>query len=429
MERLIEFLKKYEDITEYKIVKVDKVSNQLYFVLQQLETTRVVDVTDITVTIYNVHNGKIGFANFSYSSTMDDEELAKQIEKSIAQAKLINNELFSLPTAENYKREIASNMRDIPLNQIATYVSSTIFACLKEAELSINSLEVFVNKTVRNIVTSAGIDKTETKFTGFYEAIPTFTKENLEDPTTSSVELFDEFYFGDFDKDQIEADVKQKLAEVKARYYAKKMEIEKVPVVIEGAELGQIFQSIVSEVNFGVIYNHRNILNVGDNIQPDSTGDKLNITLRGIIPSSPASRLFDEEGIDLIDTKIVENGVLINSYGTGRFAEYLKKTPTGNLPCIDVTNGTLTNEKLNSEKYLECISFSGIQVDLSSDYIGGEVRLANYFDGEKLIPVTGLSISGSLKNFLNDVKLSNEVELVVNYRGPKKAISKAFKII
>lgn len=429
MERLITFLKKYEDITDYKIVRTNKISNQLYFVLHKLETSRVVDITKIDVTIYNKHDDKMGFANFTYSETMSDEELDETINKTIKQAKLINNQLFTLPKGNSYNHELSANFREIPLSKLAGDISKIIFNLLQEEELSINSLEIFINKITTQVVNSQGIDKTEVKFTGFYEGIPTYTKENENDPTLSSVELFDEFNFGKFDEKQITNDIKEKLMEVKDRYYAQKIKIENVPVVLLHPELTSLFDELAYQANFAAIYNHQNIFNIGDDIQKDSKGDKITVILRGIIPGSPYSKLFDNEGIEFTDTEVISRGVYANSYGSGRFAQYLEKEPTGNLPCIDVLNGTLTSENIKQDKYLECISFSAIQIDITSDYIGGEVRLARYFDGEKIIPVTGISISGSLKEFLSDVKLSEKVVNNGRYRGPKKALSKSFKII
>ena len=65
---------------------------------------------------------------------------------------------------------------------------------------------------------------------------------------------------------------------------------------------------------------------------------------------------------------------------------------------------------------------SGIQVDLLSDYIGGEVRLGYYYDGEKVTPVTGISISGSLSLVLKNMYLSKEMDQKDQYYGPKLAL-------
>ena len=71
---------------------------------------------------------------------------------------------------------------------------------------------------------------------------------------------------------------------------------------------------------------------------------------------------------------------------------------------------------------------SGLQGDFYNDYIGGEVRLAYYHDGEKIIPVTGISISGRASEVLNSLRLSSEIAVADSYTGPKKALINCMKI-
>ena len=72
---------------------------------------------------------------------------------------------------------------------------------------------------------------------------------------------------------------------------------------------------------------------------------------------------------------------------------------------------------------------SGLQVDILNDYIGGEVRLAYYFDGEKKIPMTGISISGKLSEALDSIRLSDEAKCAGSYKGPKYALLSGIEII
>ena len=71
---------------------------------------------------------------------------------------------------------------------------------------------------------------------------------------------------------------------------------------------------------------------------------------------------------------------------------------------------------------------SGLQVDFYNDYIGGEVRLAYYRDGEKTVPVTGVSITGSLKQVLSSIRLSETTGIHDGYMGPEKALLTGMKI-
>jgi hypothetical protein len=127
--------------------------------------------------------------------------------------------------------------------------------------------------------------------------------------------------------------------------------------------------------------------------------------------------------------KVIRNGEIVANYGSHRFAQYLGKEPTGQLGCAEVEVGTLTDDELASAPYFRCVSMSGIQLDILSDYIGGEVRLAYYVDGDKVIPMTGISISGKLSEALNSVRFSNVKECAGRYLGPKLASFEGIEIV
>jgi len=98
------------------------------------------------------------------------------------------------------------------------------------------------------------------------------------------------------------------------------------------------------------------------------------------------------------------------------------------LRCIQVAPGSACPKCLSAAPYLEVLSMSGLQVDFFNDYIGGEIRLAYYCDGGKLLPVTGISITGSLKQVLSSIRLSTETAVDNGYTGPAKAILQDMKI-
>jgi predicted Zn-dependent protease len=95
---------------------------------------------------------------------------------------------------------------------------------------------------------------------------------------------------------------------------------------------------------------------------------------------------------------------------------------------MQVVPGTACEHCFTAAPCLEVLSMSGLQVDLFNDYIGGEVRLATYRDGETVIPVTGISITGSLKQVLSSIRLSSEISVCDGYTGPEKAILQNMKI-
>ena len=200
------------------------------------------------------------------------------------------------------------------------------------------------------------------------------------------------------------------------------------PVLLPADELANLFSELTSGLNFASVYSHSNPFSEGDAIQKAPVADKLDLTMKGVIEGSVASSLFDGDGTTLIDTCIVKDGVASSYFGAHRFAQYLKREATGNLRCMEVKAGTLTDSELSKAPYFECVSMSGLQVDVYNDYIGGEVRLAYYCDGETTTPVTGISISGKLSDVLNHIRLSGKTATFGGYHGPEQAVLKEMKI-
>ena len=156
---------------------------------------------------------------------------------------------------------------------------------------------------------------------------------------------------------------------------------------------------------------------------------KLNgITMAGEVEGSVRSAKFDGDGMALNSIRLVESGKAANYFGSNRYGQYLGETPTGDLRCLCADPGTASAGDFANGPYLEVVSMSGLQVDFYNDYIGGEVRLAYYHDGGKITPVTGISISGSLTEVLNHIRLSSTTTVYNGYCGPEKAILDCMKI-
>jgi predicted Zn-dependent protease len=256
------------------------------------------------------------------------------------------------------------------------------------------------------------------------EAIPTWNGGE------ESVELYEAYNFTEFSRDAIVAEIDGKMREVRDRLAAiKPTEKLSCPVVLCAPEVATLAEELAYELNYSKIYNHSNAFSVGDEIQKAPKGDKLTVTMKGKMKGSVSSASFDGDGATLVDTKVIEDGRAVGSFGTVRYASYLGKEATGDLRCVFAECGSVSDEALKSAPYFKCVSMSGLQLDIYSDYIGGEVRLAYYFDGEKEIPVTGISISGKLSEALSGMRLSSEETVYEGYKGPKYAIFDSIEIV
>ncbi len=410
-------------VDNYRIVSTATRSHELFFVHKSLETVRATDTTDTKVTVYMEHDGTLGDAAFSVYASYDEAKIREEIEAAKKKALLVANEMYELPANEVASFESDSNFKNYDVPTLAAAIADAVYAADSYADGSINALEVFVYCDTVHIQNSRGIDKTEVKYRAMVEAIPTWNGEE-------SVELYECHNFTEFDASAITAEIDGKMQEVRDRLAAKAPE-EKLmcAVVLTAPELSSIVYDLASELNYGSLYNHSNAFSVGDDIQKDPTGDSLSVTMCGRMKGSVRSSAFDGDGFTLVDKKIIENGKAIAGFGSVRYASYVGKEPTGDLRCMHTACGTLTDEELKKTPYLKCVSMSGIQLDIYNNYIGGEVRLAYYVDGDKVTPVTGISLSGKLDEALASMRLSADETTYEGFSGPKLARFEGIEIV
>lgn len=423
MKQIIELLEKNSQVDDYRINFNQKESYELFFVKGKLETTRRTNTCDKEVMVYVKHGEYKGNSSFIVYPSTSPQDMEVLIADAVEKSLLIDNPTYEIPEKEEGEFEVESNFKGYTLNEIAGIIANVVFSAKADENTSLNSVEVFVNKMTETVVNSKGLKKTQVKYSAMVEAIPTYNGQE------ESVELYQQYNFNTLDEAVIRSEIEEKLAEVKARYEAKKPEFElKGNVILNKLELSHFFADIAFDLSYSYVYQKANIYKKGELVQKDRTGDPIHITMAGEVPGNIASSKFDVEGMPLTDRKVVEDGKVINYYGTNRFAQYLNEEPTGDLRCMNVEPGTACPMCLGKTPYLEVVSMSGLQVDSYNDYIGGEVRLAYYNDGTGIVPVTGISITGKLSEVLSTIRLSKEIDVHNNYTGPKKAILSGMQI-
>ena len=427
MKNRIELLKKLlgenKEVSDYKINFVGTESSELFFVGKKLETARATDVCDILVTVYKDHDGKKGESAFSVYESMTEADLKEKIAAAVTRAKLVSNEPYDIVSGKIAQRDVPSNFSDYEPKELAALIAKAVQKADLLVSGAINALEIFVYRHETKVLNSKGVDVTEIKYDAMIEAIPTWN-ENGE-----SVELYEAYRFTEFDEAEIIAEINEKMREVRdRRHAAKPAEKIEADVVLNMQEAGELFSELAGDLNYASVYSHLNLHKLGEDLQ-HGDGDKITITMKGEMKGSDYSAAFDSDGFELADKTIVENGKVTGYYGMNRFAAYLGEKPTGNLRCVGVNAGTLSDGELEKTTYLECISLSGLQLDLYNDYIGGEIRLAYLHKDGKTIPVTGISMSGRLSNVLSSIRLSDKVKVRRNYGGPYKVLLKGMEIL
>lgn len=417
-------LKANTDVDDYRIVTTETESYEVFFVHRKLETVRATDTASTDVTVYVAHDGALGDSSFTLYGSMTEADAAQKVASAAQRAKLVANKAYALPEGGEAQAELPTNFKDLSLPELAEKIADAVFAADSYQGGSINATEIFLYKDTTTVINSRGIRKTQVKHHAMIEAIPTWNEGE------ESVELYESHRFTEFDAAAVTAEIDRKMREVRDRQNAVKPQTpQTVNVVLTPHEIESFLRRLTRQAEFSQVYAQANLYHVGDDLQTGSIGDKLTLTMTGAIPGSVQSAAFDTDGVDLTEKVILKDGKLEGYYGSSRYAQYLGETSTGNLGCMKLEPGTLTEQELKAAPYVECASLSGLQVDLYNDYIGGEIRLAYYFDGEKTVPITGISMSAKVSDVFSALKLSDTAVVSGSYQGPEKLLMKNVTIL
>lgn len=423
MNTVIRHLESHTGISAYKINQNRTESYELFFVRGELETVRNTDNTDLEVTVYVDHGDCRGHAQFFVYPSTTEEELDRLIDEAAAKALLIDNPAYELPGAETGEYTVETNFSGWDAAEACARIANTVFSANTLAVTSLNAVEIFLNRITETVVNSNGLHKQQHRHTAMVEAIPTATEGG------ESVELYEQYNFSDLNEEALYEEIARKLTQAKDRHDARRLEVTGVNrVILNAQELMELFWNFADDLDYGAVYNHHNLFKKGDALQSDPRGDRLGITLAASLPGCAASRTFDRDGMTLSDKRIIDGGTAVSYHGSNRFGQYLNETPSGMLPILKLDAGTATEADLTAAPYLEIVSMSGIQTDFYSDYVGGEIRLAYWHDGQSIRPVTGVSISGKLSDVLNHIRFSETCTVYGNYAGPEKAIIEGMNI-
>lgn len=423
MRNVYELLKENKELKDFVISEEKKESFELFFVSDKLETVRKTDTLDTKITVYVKNNETLGNYSFSLLSSDNKNTFEKKLNEAIKNAKLVNNKDYELPAGNKSNHNLKSNIKDYSYLELANKINEIVIEAKKETNAKINALEVFINKRITKIINSQGVNRKMNSYDVFIEAIPTYHNKN------ESYELYEAISFGEFDELKLKEEIVKSLNNVKARANAKDIKLpDTIDVLLNIAEVRNFFMRIKANLNYSSLYSRYSIYELNQKIIDNAKADKITMKATSKLKGSNFQRPFDEDGVLLSEKKLIENNKVVGFYGSNRFAQYLGKEVTGNLPCFIVKKGTLDTNDLKNNQYLECISFSGLQVDLYQDYIGGEVRLGLLKDKNNIISVSGFTISGKVSDVLKDLHLSKDIDLYQNYKGPKYLLIKNMKI-
>lgn len=409
---IIDRLKTNTQVSDWTISCTTTKKHEAYYVLQKLEIERLVETTEIVVNCFSrrVVEGKevIGNAEFTITHSLSNEEIDKLINEAIFSAQLIANPNYELC---NDLTEVSTNEELLTTNPVLMLANiAKEFFSKTSPNCKFNSLELFYIVSSFEFINSLGVHKKCMQNRIEIEAIPSFDGEHQK------VELYRYYRYRDLDMNKIANDALLALKDCEMRNAAREFKsVKKIDVVLRKQEIEQLLWALIDDCTFASLYSHSNLFAIGDDICKGALKDKFTISL---LPLSKGL-VFDSEGIALHPMNIIENNILKLNYGGLQYAYYLNQKPTGNFSKIKLSEGTSLETKIKASPYLEISDLSGIQIDVYANYIGGEVRLGDYFDGEKHIAVSGFSFSGDLKEVLKSIEFSKTTTNEYTYEGPE----------
>ena len=365
INEIIELLNNNHEVHDYEI-NINRIkSAQLFFVLDALETNRYNDNSDITVTVYHDFEEFRGSSEFVVNSADDIDSIREKIKIAINQSLNSKNKKFNLyDNNDNYVS--FDSIQNEDLNDVAIKTAKAVYKANHFENGWINSLEVFIREIETEYINSKNVHHKFLKRSGEVEVIPTF-KNNEE------YELYLDFKFIDEDYDYITKRTEKIFEDARNRSIAQKLELDKDVDVILNDETGFFLRNLANDISYDVVYSCMNHFKIDDVITDRNIDMIYKPYVKGVANSFP----FDSNGVVLKDKKIIENGKVIDYWGSYRFGQYLKQSDISGVERV-LSVDTFENEPELGENYLEIMSFSSPQFDASSGYFGGEVRLALY---------------------------------------------------
>lgn len=190
-------------------------------------------------------------------------------------------------------------------------------------------------------------------------------------------------------------------------------------VLLSGSDLKEFFNYFVDKINTQLIYSGNSCTKLHDQIQQGDDTDKISLKAVAKLLYSSLNVPYSREGTEASDFMILDNGKYVNYTGSQIYAHYLGLKNVPFAANYQVSGGSKTIEQMKKQPYLEIVQFSSFQVDIITGDFGGEFRLAYYYDGATVKPVTAGSITVNMNDILNHMYLSKETKQYNNWIIPQ----------
>lgn len=386
---------------------------EFYFIRHALDQNRVREIETITLKVYQLSDGgeSMGSASAELSPTADVSEAKALIESLAYRASLVKDKPYTLHAPRAAEPMDAQPSLDVAA--IAGDFLKAVRALPETATEDINSYELFVSAKTRRLVTSTGIDVEESFPDSMLEVVVNARRDGHE------IELYRNYTSGSCDAEGLARNLEKTMRYGKDRLRASATpNLGKTDVLFSSSAAVTLYRYFLGRLDTAMVARRLSDWELGKRVAERFDGDALTLEALRTLPNSSKNRRYDAEGAPIRDLVLLREGVVEHYAGGRKFSAYLGMDDCFLPTNLAVSGGTHSEEELRRGQYLEAVEFSDFQADPMTGDIFGEIRLGYWHDGETVTPVSGGSVSGSMRDFVGALYASTDTATYDNWRIP-----------
>ena len=410
-DRIIELLK-HSGADAWEVTSLHEEGWEFYFIKHDLDQNRAKKTDGIRITVYkNSEDGNaMGSASMEIAPTESEENVKKAIADLIYRASLVQNKIYALNPKKDAETEA------LPIAPVAKTARDFLEAMnsIHETETEdLNSYEIFTSLITRRYANSAGADFTETYPKSMTEVVVNARKDDHE------IELYRLYDSGTCDKEGLKRDIEETLSFGHDRLSAEATpQMTNASVIFSTDAAVPIYRYFLDNMSTAFVFRKMNDWQLEKNYAPEAEGDAVTLKALRYLANSSDNHAYDSEGAPVRDLTIIENNVPKAYWGGRQFSQYLGLDDTFRVTNWEAAGGEKRADEIRTPGTLEVVEFSDFQVDSVTGDLFGEIRLAYLYDENGRRPVSGGSVSGSMKQLVSHMTLSKEMRQYDNVRIP-----------
>ncbi|MPM54616.1 hypothetical protein SDC9_101395 [bioreactor metagenome] len=412
LTQLIEQLNKSK-LDGFKIIHTQTTAHEFFFIGRQLDMNRRKDVEHTLLTVYKaLEDGKyLGSASQEIHPNQTTTERQKIIDQLVYSAGFVKNPFYHLAGKQPNSLPEEKPADALP---VAEAIIDAVKQVTEYADQNINSYEVFVNEKKVRIINSNGVDVAYRTLDSQLEIIINAKKDGQE------IEIYRNYLFGTCDQAYLTKEIQKTLLIGKDRTEAGNTpNLKRFTVLLGGTNAVKLLSYYTDMTNVGNVYTQVSNYQLGKAIMNPGSGDPITLQAAAALPNSSRNAPYDEDGNFLHDRVLISNNICQDFWGSEQHSQYVNQSQAGIYRNFIFAAGRESKAEFLKQPYLQAVEFSDFQCDFATGDFAGEIRLAYYFDGKDVKPVTGGSISGNIKDVESELRLSQERQQYNNYLIPE----------